>query len=68
MASPVGYEIAGGLGIKVAEPDRDVIVMVGDGSYMMAGADSPLPYDGAEDYGRYYRQSRFRLHQPAAIC
>jgi 3D-(3,5/4)-trihydroxycyclohexane-1,2-dione acylhydrolase (decyclizing) len=31
----MGYEIAGGLGIKMAEPDREVYVMVGDGSYLM---------------------------------
>ncbi|MBB4092184.1 3D-(3,5/4)-trihydroxycyclohexane-1,2-dione acylhydrolase (decyclizing) [Ochrobactrum pecoris] len=37
--SCMGYEIAGGLGIKMAEPDRDVIVMVGDGSYMMANSE-----------------------------
>jgi 3D-(3,5/4)-trihydroxycyclohexane-1,2-dione acylhydrolase (decyclizing) len=33
--SCMGYEIAGGLGAKMAEPDREVIVMVGDGSYLM---------------------------------
>jgi 3D-(3,5/4)-trihydroxycyclohexane-1,2-dione acylhydrolase (decyclizing) len=33
--SCMGYEIAGGLGIKMAEPDRAVYVMVGDGSYLM---------------------------------
>jgi 3D-(3,5/4)-trihydroxycyclohexane-1,2-dione acylhydrolase (decyclizing) len=33
--SCMGYEIAGGLGIKMAAPDREVIVMVGDGSYLM---------------------------------
>ncbi|MHC4369019.1 MAG: 3D-(3,5/4)-trihydroxycyclohexane-1,2-dione acylhydrolase (decyclizing) [Planctomycetota bacterium] len=33
--SCMGYEIAGGLGIKMADPDREVIVMVGDGSYLM---------------------------------
>ncbi|MCP5111039.1 MAG: 3D-(3,5/4)-trihydroxycyclohexane-1,2-dione acylhydrolase (decyclizing) [bacterium] len=33
--STMGYEIAGGLGIKMADPDREVFVMVGDGSYMM---------------------------------
>jgi 3D-(3,5/4)-trihydroxycyclohexane-1,2-dione acylhydrolase (decyclizing) len=33
--SCMGYEIAGGLGIKLAEPEREVIVMVGDGSYLM---------------------------------
>ncbi|MEO1987862.1 MAG: 3D-(3,5/4)-trihydroxycyclohexane-1,2-dione acylhydrolase (decyclizing) [Martelella sp.] len=37
--STMGYEIAGGLGIKMAEPERDVIVMVGDGSYMMANSE-----------------------------
>jgi len=33
--SCMGYEIAGGLGAKMASPDRDVFVMVGDGSYLM---------------------------------
>lgn len=33
--SCMGYEIAGGLGVKLADPDRDVYVMVGDGSYLM---------------------------------
>ena len=33
--SCMGYEIAAGLGIRMAEPDRDVYVMVGDGSYLM---------------------------------
>lgn len=33
--SCMGYEIAGGIGVKRAAPDRDVIVMVGDGSYLM---------------------------------
>jgi len=33
--SCMGYEIAGGLGVKMAQPDREVIVMVGDGSYLM---------------------------------
>jgi 3D-(3,5/4)-trihydroxycyclohexane-1,2-dione acylhydrolase (decyclizing) len=33
--STMGYEIAGGLGVKLAAPDRDVFVMVGDGSYLM---------------------------------
>ena len=33
--SCMGYEIAGGLGIKMADPKRDVYVMVGDGSYLM---------------------------------
>jgi 3D-(3,5/4)-trihydroxycyclohexane-1,2-dione acylhydrolase (decyclizing) len=33
--SCMGYEIAGGLGVKMADRSRDVIVMVGDGSYLM---------------------------------
>jgi 3D-(3,5/4)-trihydroxycyclohexane-1,2-dione acylhydrolase (decyclizing) len=33
--SCMGYEIAGGLGIKMAAPEREVVVMVGDGSYLM---------------------------------
>src|SRR4029077_18533000 len=35
--STMGYEIAGGLGVKLAAPDREVYVMVGDGSYLMMG-------------------------------
>jgi 3D-(3,5/4)-trihydroxycyclohexane-1,2-dione acylhydrolase (decyclizing) len=33
--STMGYEIAGGLGVKLAAPDREVYVMVGDGSFLM---------------------------------
>jgi 3D-(3,5/4)-trihydroxycyclohexane-1,2-dione acylhydrolase (decyclizing) len=33
--SCMGYEISGGLGVKMAAPDREVYVMVGDGSYLM---------------------------------
>jgi 3D-(3,5/4)-trihydroxycyclohexane-1,2-dione acylhydrolase (decyclizing) len=33
--STMGYEIAGGLGVKMAAPERDVYVMVGDGSFLM---------------------------------
>jgi len=33
--SCMGYEIAGGLGVRRAAPDRDAVVMVGDGSYLM---------------------------------
>jgi 3D-(3,5/4)-trihydroxycyclohexane-1,2-dione acylhydrolase (decyclizing) len=33
--STMGYEIAGGLGVKLADPKREVYVMVGDGSYLM---------------------------------
>jgi len=37
--SCMGYEIAGGLGVKMAKPDRDVVVMVGDGSYLMMNSE-----------------------------
>jgi 3D-(3,5/4)-trihydroxycyclohexane-1,2-dione acylhydrolase (decyclizing) len=33
--SCMGYEIAGGLGVKLAAPEREVYVLVGDGSYLM---------------------------------
>ncbi len=37
--STMGYEIAGGLGAKLARPDKDVVVMVGDGSYLMLNSE-----------------------------
>lgn len=37
--SCMGYEVAGAMGIAMAEPGRDVICMVGDGSYMMANSE-----------------------------
>nr|EUJ14500.1 3D-(3,5/4)-trihydroxycyclohexane-1,2-dione hydrolase [Ralstonia solanacearum P673] len=37
--SCMGYEIAGGLGVKLARPEREVIVMVGDGSYLMMNSE-----------------------------
>jgi 3D-(3,5/4)-trihydroxycyclohexane-1,2-dione acylhydrolase (decyclizing) len=37
--SCMGYEIAGGLGIKMADPGREVYVMVGDGSYLMMSSE-----------------------------
>lgn len=37
--SCMGYEIAGGLGVKMARPAQETIVFVGDGSYMMANAE-----------------------------
>ncbi|MEH6443132.1 MAG: 3D-(3,5/4)-trihydroxycyclohexane-1,2-dione acylhydrolase (decyclizing) [Oceanospirillaceae bacterium] len=37
--SCMGYEIAGGWGAKIAEPERDVIVLVGDGSYLIMNSD-----------------------------
>lgn len=37
--SCMGYEIAGGLGVKLAKPERDVVVLVGDGSYLMLNSE-----------------------------
>jgi 3D-(3,5/4)-trihydroxycyclohexane-1,2-dione acylhydrolase (decyclizing) len=37
--SCMGYEIAGGLGVKMARPEQEVIVMLGDGSYMMMNSE-----------------------------
>ena len=37
--SCMGYEIAGGIGVKMARPERDVIVIVGDGSYLMLNSE-----------------------------
>lgn len=37
--SCMGYEIAGGIGVKMAAPDREVYVLVGDGSYLMLNSE-----------------------------
>lgn len=37
--SCMGYEIAGGLGVKLAAPDSEVVVVVGDGSYLMLNSE-----------------------------
>lgn len=37
--STMGYEVAGGLGVAMADPDRPVFVMVGDGSWLMLSAE-----------------------------
>ncbi|HKT60790.1 MAG TPA: 3D-(3,5/4)-trihydroxycyclohexane-1,2-dione acylhydrolase (decyclizing) [Gemmatimonadales bacterium] len=37
--SCMGYEVAGGLGVKLAAPDREVYVMVGDGSWLMMSSE-----------------------------
>jgi 3D-(3,5/4)-trihydroxycyclohexane-1,2-dione acylhydrolase (decyclizing) len=37
--SCMGYEISGGLGVKMADPSRDVYVMVGDASYLMMSSE-----------------------------
>lgn len=37
--SCMGYEIAGGIGVKLADPSREVFVLVGDGSYLMLNSE-----------------------------
>jgi 3D-(3,5/4)-trihydroxycyclohexane-1,2-dione acylhydrolase (decyclizing) len=37
--SCMGYELAGGLGVKLARPDRHVVVLVGDGAYLMLNSE-----------------------------
>ncbi|HEY3584151.1 MAG TPA: thiamine pyrophosphate-dependent enzyme, partial [Casimicrobiaceae bacterium] len=37
--SCMGYEIAGGLGVKMARPEREVVVLVGDGAYLMMNSE-----------------------------
>jgi 3D-(3,5/4)-trihydroxycyclohexane-1,2-dione acylhydrolase (decyclizing) len=37
--SCMGYEIAGGMGVKLAHPQREVVVLVGDGSYLMMNSE-----------------------------
>ncbi|MFG1815011.1 3D-(3,5/4)-trihydroxycyclohexane-1,2-dione acylhydrolase (decyclizing) [Kribbella sp. NPDC049174] len=37
--SCMGYEIAGGIGVRLGAPDRDVFIMVGDGSYLMMSSE-----------------------------
>lgn len=37
--SCMGYEVAGGLGVKMADPTREVFVLVGDGSYLMMNSE-----------------------------
>jgi 3D-(3,5/4)-trihydroxycyclohexane-1,2-dione acylhydrolase (decyclizing) len=45
--SCMGYEISGALGIKMAKPDQDVIIFIGDGSYLLSNSDiySSVIYD-----------------------
>ncbi len=64
--SCMGYEVAGGLGVKMARPDREVIVMVGDGSYLMLSGSGDLRHARAQARDRRARQPRLRLHQPLA--
>jgi 3D-(3,5/4)-trihydroxycyclohexane-1,2-dione acylhydrolase (decyclizing) len=45
--SCMGYEVSGALGIKMAKPEQDVVVFIGDGSYLLANSDiySSVIYD-----------------------
>jgi 3D-(3,5/4)-trihydroxycyclohexane-1,2-dione acylhydrolase (decyclizing) len=42
--STMGYEVAGGMGVAMAEPDREVYVMLGDGSYLMLANEIATAY------------------------
>ena len=65
--SCMGYEIAGGLGVKLARPDREVCVLVGDGSYLMLNSEiATVGGAGREAHDRRARQPRLRLHPPPA--
>ena len=68
--SCMGYEIAGGLGVKLARPEREVVVLVGDGSYLMMNSEIATSIAlGLKLDDRRARQPRLRLHQPpAAAC
>ena len=44
--SCMGYEIAGGLGVKMADPSRDVFVLVGDASFLMMSSEIVYLYPG----------------------
>ena len=64
--SCMGYEIAGGLGAKLADPGREVFVLVGDGSYlMMAHRDRHRGLRGHQADHHPGRQPRLRLHRLA---
>ena len=43
-SSATGHEIAGGLGVKMADTSLEVHVMVGDGSYLIMAQESSRPY------------------------
>ena len=45
--SCMGYEISGALGMKIAKPDNDIVVFIGDGSYLLQNSDiySSIIYD-----------------------
>ena len=62
--SCMGYEVAGGLGVKLADPDREVIVMVGDGSWLMMSSEIATSIqEGVRLTVVADRQPRLRLHR-----
>ena len=64
--SCMGYEIAGGLGVKMAAPEREVYVLVGDGSYlMMPGEIVTAVQEGVKLVDRARRQPRLQLDRLA---
>ena len=65
--SCMGYEIAGGLGVKLADPDaRRVVVLVGDGSYLMMNSEIATSVALGSSSSSCSRQPRLWLHQPPA--
>ena len=67
--SCMGYEIAGGIGVKMALPDREVIVVLGDGSYLMMNSEIATSVMlGQKLIIVVNRQPWLWLHQPAAAC
>ena len=64
--STMGYEIAGGLGVKLADPQREVYVMVGDGSYLMMAQETRHLHPGTPEADRDPgRQRGLRLDRRA---
>ena len=64
--SCMGYEIPGGIGVKLAAPEREVYVLVGDGSYlMMPGRARDRGRRAGADRDRAGRQPRLRVDRRA---
>jgi Thiamine pyrophosphate enzyme, C-terminal TPP binding domain len=61
----MGYEISGGWGAAMANPDRDTFVMLGDGSYLMMNSDIySTVLTRPQDHCCRLRQRRLRCYQP----
>ncbi len=64
--STMGYEIAGGLGIKMADPSREVYVLVGDGSYLMMAQEIVTSIqEGLQAQRHHFGQPRVFQHRRA---